>query len=138
MQDNFQRSLEFVLAHEGGEKVTKNPHDPGGTTKWGISQRAYPHLDIESLTREQAEGIYYADYWHKAGCDDIPWPMDCILFDTAVNLGVSGALKILDGSDSPVSFLFRRARKYVSLKKPMFLGGWINRVIDLYEFTRQA
>jgi len=60
MSDNFERCIAFVLRHEGG--YVNDPRDPGGETKYGISKRAYPGLDIKNLTEEQAKEIYRQDY----------------------------------------------------------------------------
>ena len=65
--------------------------DPGGETKFGISKRSYPNLDIRSLTLEQAKEIYYNDYWLKARCDKISDISQCIAiahFDWVVNSGL--------------------------------------------------
>ena len=45
----FDDIIEQVIESEGGSRITKDPLDPGGTTKYGVSQRAYPDLDIEKL-----------------------------------------------------------------------------------------
>lgn len=63
---NFTRSIAFVLSVEGG--LVNNPADPGGLTKYGISQRSYPDLDIRNLSIEDAKEIYFRDYWTPAGC----------------------------------------------------------------------
>jgi lysozyme family protein len=105
----FRRSLTFVLAREGGATITNDPHDPGGLTRFGVSKRSYPMLDIEHLTLEQASEIYRRDYWQKAGCDQLPEPVALVLFDAAVNQGVVPALRLLqlclgvtvDGSPGP-------------------------------------
>ena len=55
----FEDIIDDVLKREGGEKITKDPSDPGGTTKYGISQRAFPDLDIEALNEQQAKQIYF-------------------------------------------------------------------------------
>lgn len=57
----FDKCVEFVLASEGG--YVNDKYDAGGETKFGISKRAYPDLDIINLTIEQAKDIYYKDYW---------------------------------------------------------------------------
>ncbi len=44
--DTVQKWLVRILGHEGG--CWDDP--AGGPTKWGISQRSYPDLDIASLT----------------------------------------------------------------------------------------
>ena len=59
--DRFARAIERVLEHEGGD--ADDPRDPGGKTRWGISQRAYPFLDLSTLTREAAIALYRRDAW---------------------------------------------------------------------------
>jgi len=56
-------AFDFAMELEGGGVVHTVPGDPGGTTKWGISQRANPDLDIANLTREQAMEVYDRRYW---------------------------------------------------------------------------
>ena len=46
--------------------------DPGGETKFGISKRAHPDLDIANLTRDQAGAVYRRDYWDRLRCFDLP------------------------------------------------------------------
>lgn len=55
---DFERALAFCLKWEGGDKITDDPRDPGGLTKFGISQRAYPNEDIRKLTRGRAAFLY--------------------------------------------------------------------------------
>jgi lysozyme family protein len=50
--------IDRVIAREGGSKVSRDPNDPGGVTKFGISKRAYPDEDIENLTEERARQLY--------------------------------------------------------------------------------
>ena len=93
---NFDEAFEKLLGHEGG--LVENPADPGGLTKFGISQRAYPGEDIRGLTVERAKLLYRRDYWGPAGCDAVPDVLKASLFDTAVNAGVSRAVKLLQAS----------------------------------------
>ena len=55
--------IKEVLRREGGAKLTKDPDDPGGTTKYGISKRANPDVDVENLTEDEAVLIYLDKYW---------------------------------------------------------------------------
>ena len=64
-----------------------DPSDPGGATKYGISQRAYPTLNIQSLTLDDARNLYKTDYWSKAQCDKLPPALALCLFDSVVNAG---------------------------------------------------
>lgn len=103
----FDQAFEAVIGHEGG--YVNNPKDPGGETKYGISKRAYPTLNIAALTLEQAKAIYHRDYWQAVGCDDVPEAVRFDLFDAAVNSGVKQAVEwlqqacgaVADGSLGP-------------------------------------
>lgn len=95
----FQRGLDFVLRWEGG--YVNDPADAGGETKYGISKRAFPQLDIANLTKEQAGEIYQSIYWDRVGfgldtvAEDYARPRFAIcIFDTAVNMGVGRAQKL--------------------------------------------
>ena len=90
---NFERCIEIILAEEGG--LVENPKDPGGLTKYGISARAYPHINIRGLTRDDAKAIYKRDYWTPIKGDDLPDGLDLLLLDCAVNQGTGTAIKLL-------------------------------------------
>ena len=91
----FEEIIERVIESEGGSKITKDPSDAGGTTKYGISQRAYPGLDIESLTERDAKEIYYNDYWIPSKSSQVPAQIREIFFDMVVNFGKRGAVRVL-------------------------------------------
>lgn len=136
--NNFRKSLAFVLQHEGG--YVNDPTDPGGETKWGISKRAHPQLDIRNLTPEQAAQIYTDEYWGPAGCDSLPFPLCSAVFDTATNVGVSRAVEWMKQSKDVKEFLDTRKRYYYSVinKNPpsiKYLRGWLNRLNDLQKFV---
>ena len=89
----FDKAFDRIIGHEGG--YVCDQRDPGGETKFGVSKRAYPTMDIKNLTLDQAKEIYRRDYWNKLHLDELP---DCIrfdLFDAAVNSGLSAAAKFL-------------------------------------------
>lgn len=91
--EDFQAAVQWLLAIEGG--YANDPADPGGETKFGISKRSYPDLDIGRLTEDQAWAIYYNDYWVRAGCDHLRAPIAWALFDAAVQHGVKRAVTML-------------------------------------------
>jgi lysozyme family protein len=94
----FDDAMETILKLEGGSKITNDPRDPGGLTKWGISLRANPELTpagIRKLTKAQAKEIYRAKYWLPSKAKDMPLVMRLPLFDAAVNHGVLGSAKLL-------------------------------------------
>jgi len=132
-------ALRFVLEKEGG--YVNDPDDPGGETKWGIAKRFHPDEDIKNLTPERAAEIYFDEYWVPAGCDVLPNPLCIVVFDTAVNMGVSQAVAYLKGSDWDVrKYLDQRKLGYAerAKKRPAsqkYLKGWLNRVNDLDKYV---
>jgi lysozyme family protein len=89
----FLKAVERVLENEGG--YVDSPDDPGGETKFGISRRHYPQLDIENLTRADAIQIYWRDWWRKYGYGALPSPVSAKMLDLAVNVGPSQAARCL-------------------------------------------
>lgn len=148
---SFDQAVDFVLRHEGG--YVDHPKDPGGETNFGISKRAYPNLDIASLTIEQAKEIYFRDYYSKLPAG-LPDRLANLVFDTAVNAGMSRAVRILqtavgtyaDGEWGPASqralerhsedevlakFCAERVMFYARLETFQTFGkGWVKRVLD--------
>lgn len=99
MSENFDKSFVIVLGEEvdpdNPDKVTNDPNDPGGETKYGVSKRQYPLLDIKNLTLDHAKMIYKADYWNLIDGDELPWPLCVYVLDAAVNQGVGAAVRML-------------------------------------------
>jgi lysozyme family protein len=93
MMTNYDEAFERLIGHEGG--WVNNPRDPGGETKYGISKRSYPRVDIKNLTLDDAKAIYHRDYWLAAGCDKLAPPLNYFVFDFAVNAGVRRAIILL-------------------------------------------
>lgn len=92
--ERFSIAVETVLRHEGG--YVYDPADPGGETKWGISKRSYPHLDIASLTREQAVEIYRWDWWDRYRYERFKsLDVAAKMLDLAVNIGPDPAHRCL-------------------------------------------
>jgi lysozyme family protein len=94
----FEDAVDRTLAFEGGGKLHNNPGDRGGLTKWGISQNAFPGLDIASMTEEQAKLIYRNNYWNKVEADKLPPEIAHHVFDAAVNMGPHRAAELLQQS----------------------------------------
>lgn len=95
----FARTIQF----EGG--FSDDPNDPGGATKYGISSRSYPDLDVRTITLEQAKAIYLRDFWEPASCDRLNDPeVAAKVFDLAVNCGIRKAGEILQRA---INFLIR-------------------------------
>lgn len=147
---NLPQAFAFIAIWEWGNRkdggYTNDPTDPGGETKWGISKRAYPDIDIKSLTKEEALIIYEKDYWLKIGADKMEKRMAIACFDSAVNCGVGRTRSWLaelenkpDVKDKARWMIQRRTQYYLDLvkKRPAlnkYIKGWLNRVNDLSKY----
>ena len=153
---NFDHAFDLLIAREGN--YSNNPNDPGGETKFGISKRAYPQLDIAALTLDGAKAIYKADYWDRVLCPSLPDPLQFQVFDTAVNSGPRQAVVLLQralgveddgvvgqktrdalaGTNSTtavtIRFLAQRLRFMSGLSGWDYFGkGWARRIADNME-----
>lgn len=90
----FTKAFTVLLGFEG-TAFTETKGDDGKKTKYGISEKAYPTLDIENLTQDKAESIYGTDYWLKCKISYLPESLQYMVFDTAVNCGQGTAIMIL-------------------------------------------
>lgn len=149
---NFQKAFESLIGNEGG--YVDHPQDPGGETNWGISKRAYPHLNIKLLTKEAAMDIYYRDFWTPLEGDNFKYSIAFEMFDAAVNHGIlkslmlvqqavgvaddghigpmtRSAIRSMDQNDILLRFNAYRLKFYTKLSKwDSFGKGWVNRVAD--------
>jgi lysozyme family protein len=91
--DRFVRAIDRVLIHEGG--LSDDPRDAGGRTRWGISQKTYPTLDIGKLTRAHAIALYRRDFWAPIQGDALPPALSFQALDAAVNHGVGRTVRWL-------------------------------------------
>ena len=86
----FLIAFRHTIAAEGG--YCNDPLDRGGETKYGISKRSYPDVDIENLTLGTAAEIYCRDFWDRLKLSEIhQQAIANELFDTAVNCGIGTA-----------------------------------------------
>lgn len=133
----FHQIIPFIMEHEGG--YVNHPNDPGGETKYGISKRAYPRLNIRDLTIQDAVRIYYEDYWEDEW-NKLGLPLAACMLDTAVNMGKKRAKDFLKNCEgSHVIYIQLRIAKYKEIidadpKKKVFEKGWMNRLRDLRRF----
>ena len=50
--------IKHVLRREGGDKITRDPDDPGGLTKFGISKRSHPDTLILRISQKMMQFLY--------------------------------------------------------------------------------
>lgn len=153
---NFKACVDFtIFAETSGRKdggYTIDPNDPGGETKWGISKRYHPSVDIKSLTRAGAEAIYLKEYWKTSGADALPWPYCLAVFDAAVIPGLGACrmfkraaeakpdkspfTKALILCDAREAYFRDKAQRFPARMK--YLNGWLNRVNALRKALAKA
>lgn len=97
---NFDKAFDELLANEGG--YVDNPNDPGGATKYGVTERvARAHGyqgDMHDLSVDDAKAIAKAAYWDAVKADLLPSPLDFQVFDAGYNSGPSQAIKWLQAA----------------------------------------
>lgn len=89
----FTRAMRHVFQWEGGFGDVQG--DPGGRTKFGISEQAHPNINIEDLTEDRALQIYKNQYWEGIRGDDLPDNVAMSMMDFGVNAGVGRASRAL-------------------------------------------
>jgi lysozyme family protein len=104
----FNQALNIVLKHEGGYALV--PGDRGGETYKGISRVNWPkwpgwqiidqnkplrnNSTIKNLLLDEMVNIFYkVEFWDKINADKLPAAIRPLLFDFAVNSGISTAVK---------------------------------------------
>jgi len=148
-----------------------NSADPGGRTNHGITQAVYNKwladnkkgkADVKDITLETVKTIYFEKYFKVIPAVDILIPeLLQVLFDTAVNFGVSGMIAFIEEAfgmnltgnctdnlrqkllknnsialalkivDNRKQYRYKRCEELPSQK--VFLQGWLNRDNALYE-----
>ena len=121
MKENFEKSLELVLAHEGGfQSDSRDPGNAGGKcTNLGVTQQVWEawvgysvdEKEMRSLTKELVAPLYKSRYWDAVHGDQLPSGADYLAFDFAVNAGAFRCIKTIqralnitaDGTIGPVT-----------------------------------
>lgn len=127
----FQSDADFMIdVVEGGDKLVAN--DGGrGPARFGINQGANPDLNVAKITRAQAI-TRYKRYWNEVGADRMQPGLAALAFDTAVNMGVATAKRLLAEADyDPARLFVLREDRYRDLAtQPEHAGdlkGWMAR-----------
>jgi lysozyme family protein len=156
---NFLIAFEKLLKHEGG--FSDYSADPGGKTRYGVTEAVAREAgyrgDMRELPLDLAQRIYKDKYWDAMQAEALPVDVRYIVFDGAVNSGITQSAKWLqracgvkdDGvvgsatiraANSLASdglkrrILSQRLRFMATLPNwPAFGRGWVNRIADLLE-----
>ena len=166
MPITLSEALVFTLKWEGG--FFNHPLDPGGPTNFGIIQSRYdqyrtskklPRRSVKDITVAEYTEIYDVYYWEPVRAKWLDGTLGLALFDTAVNMGVGGAIRRLQMSlEVPLTGRWtqaisdvihesdqlevalnicklRIAKRYDRIRErpdqKVFLKGWLNRDNDL-------
>lgn len=94
-------ALDYLLEEEGG--WSNHVADRGGATMYGVTQAVYddfrkkiakkPVQSVRKISKAEAREVYDILYWRAARCDRLPWPISYLVFDAAVNSGVSRGVR---------------------------------------------
>ncbi len=103
MSNNFfNRLVEKLIVLEGG--YVNNHADAGGETKYGISKRSYPNVDIKNLSTQQAADIYYDDFWVKNNLDRIEdYDLAWAIFKAVVVTNSFRVISILQAENNAIN-----------------------------------
>ncbi len=120
------------MVYEG--VYSMDPDDPGGETVFGISRRHHPSLAvwalvddhktevpgealIDAIANDQriidaAKEFFRSNFWNKIRGDELPIDLAREMYDTAVNMGPSMAVKFLQEA---MNLLNNRSRTYADI-----------------------
>lgn len=106
---SLQQALTFTIGNgvddfgaEGG--YSNNPHDPGGSTMRGVTQKTYSDYlkskgladrDVKDIEDFELNDIYSQMYWVPSHAGELSVRLGVIVFDSAVNNGPGRAVKLL-------------------------------------------
>lgn len=134
MDDYALDIARFIVSVEGG--YVNHPDDPGGETKYGISKRAFPEVDIPNLTQGQAALLYVKHYVEPVMQTVSDPRMQALVSDAAVNHGLQRALDWAYGQPTVELYVARRIRFYTGLGTFSTFGkGWMNRLAKVLDFA---
>lgn len=145
---DVNRLIEGIIEREGG--YVDHPKDPGGRTKYGISQRSYPGEDIQGMSIARASAIYRRDFIEKYGIDQLDdYRTAELVLDWLVHSGTLAIRTLqrrldvgVDGVVGPQTIarlkqveprqiLRWRLEFLIGLTGHPFIKGWVNRLFKL-------
>lgn len=127
---DFEEAYQITLGHEGG--YDNDPDDAGGETYKGIARHYWPNwkgwrivdaakeettfpgnLEKIGVLRDVVKEFYKEQFWNRFWGDDISDQLIANeMFDTAVNMGVSKAVKFLQ---TGLNVLNRNGKLYADI-----------------------
>ena len=97
-------AIALMIRLEGG--FVDNPKDPGGATKFGITQKTLGYwrllitgpANVRDLTVAQAVAIYEKTDWVQIHGDQLPAALAVLVLNSAVNQGEPTAIRLLQAA----------------------------------------
>lgn len=137
----FLEAYHATMRHEGWS--SDNPLDPGGRTYRGISRNFWPEwpgwdvLDSGGIpTDDMVQDFYRVNFWNRIRGDEVAGhsvPLAVELFDTAVNIGVSRAVAIMQRA---LNLLNRNQKIYGDLPAMGVFGAKTIECLSRYFISR--
>lgn len=95
----FFDAFPILMDFEGHSILTDHINDPGGKTKWGITEKVARENgftgNMADLTMGMAMSIAQNQYWDAVKADELPVEIRYLMFDSAFNSGVRQSIKWL-------------------------------------------
>lgn len=136
MKETYEKAFDFAMSWERWRADV--PGDPGGFTIWGVTSKYYPAVFkiLEPMTEVESKEyvknhFYYAAFWEPSGCNDYGYPLDWMVFDTAMNTRKGARWVLAMGPDNWQDFLLLRIAYYLNNAEVKFVRGLINRCLAL-------
>lgn len=155
---NLSACLKITLAHEGG--WADHPKDPGGATMKGVTLATYRRYrpgaskaDLRAISDDDLVRVYRDGFWNKVSGELLPFGVDLVTFDAAVNSGPGRAARWLQaavgakqdgeigpatlrGISDPKSAIQRMCAKRLGFVQGLktwgtFGRGWSRRIADI-------
>ena len=101
----FEQAMIYILNEEGG--FATRPTEGGGAVNMGITYSVFrdwrakqgkdapSFADLKAMPRNEAIAIYRARFADMIRFDELPRGVGYVVLDSAVNNGVSGAMRVL-------------------------------------------
>lgn len=147
----IEEMLDDIIIKEGG--YINHPADKGGPTKYGITLATYSYYkkrkcvanELKLISKEYAKQIYKTLYYYKPKIDQLPFKVQPIIFDIAVNSGPAKAIQMLqqvldnlgfrthaDGTMGPKTLA--NTERAIESMGPSFVNAIVNRRKEFYRY----
>lgn len=111
-----------VIQYEG-TKVLKTKDE---YSKYGITKKSYPNIDIDNLTELKAKQIYTKDFWNKLPKSKQTWEY----FSSYINTGTP--MNTYDLINHYILIINNKP------EKREYLNGWMNRSCDCNKYGKNS